>query len=37
MDSEMKDIRLEDLVPFKGHTGQAYKVLSEFYEYAYRR
>ena len=25
MDSEMKDIRLEDLVPFKGHTGQAYK------------
>lgn len=21
----MKDIRLEDLVPFKGHTGQAYK------------
>ena len=25
MDSEMKDIRLEDLVPFKSHTGQAYK------------
>ncbi|WP_304975546.1 ParB N-terminal domain-containing protein [uncultured Acetatifactor sp.] len=25
MDSELKDIRLEDLVPFKGHTGQAYK------------
>ena len=25
MDSEMKDIRLEDLVPFKGHTGQAYE------------
>lgn len=25
MDSEMKDIRIEDLVPFKGHTGQAYE------------
>nr|WP_302020169.1 ParB N-terminal domain-containing protein [uncultured Acetatifactor sp.] len=25
MDSEMKDIRLEELVPFKGHTGQAYE------------
>ena len=25
MDSEMKDIRLEDLIPFKGHSGRTYE------------